>query len=186
MAIRNTFSSLAAIETTASSLTATCPACDHEFEVGESILSKLRQQAESDFNSLKLKHEQEIESRTKGLEQRELKFKEEQAKHAQLIEDRVNSEVSSKLQSQYPELLRRAREAATIESQQQLVALKTDLDSKATELAKLHVDQAALEKSQRELTAEKSRFELDKQRAISDALSQEREALRVSIGQDFQ
>ena len=185
MALNKTLSPFAAADAASSSLHVTCPSCDFEFEVGDSILAKLRQEAEADFKSWKVQFEKDIQGRAKALDQVEAKLKEQQAAQARLIAEAVESEVNAKLTAQYPDLLKKARETAKSEADQRVLSLQSELTEKSEELSKLQIEQAALEKAQRELKAERGRFELEKQRAISAAIDAEKETLRESIGQEY-
>jgi len=185
MALSKTITAFASAETASSTLTVTCPTCDLEFEVGDSILAKLRQEAEADFRAWKLLFEKEVRERSQSLDEREAHFKRAQAEQSKLIADTVESELKSKISAQYPDLLRRARETAKNETDQRVQTLQSELDGKSQELSKLQRDQAVLEKSQRDFKAERDRFELDKQRAISAAIDDEKEILRRNIGQEF-
>lgn len=186
MAVHNQISSFAVADTAQTPLFVACPECAHEFEIAESILSKLKVQAKSDFEQWKSAFVLDHQKREQALAEQEAALKFAQANQGKEIERRVSEEASTRLKEEYPDLLRKAKAEAKQEADKQLLSLQTELESKGEELSKIKAEQAELLKEKRALKAERDQFELEKQKAINEAIDKESAQLRTSVSKEFE
>ncbi|QYK53087.1 MAG: DUF2130 domain-containing protein [Fimbriimonadaceae bacterium] len=185
MAISNEIKALAVIETAQTQFSVICPACDHEFEVAESILSKFEQDVKARFDKWQSDFLAEQTSRESSLNAREEALKLSWENQAKEVEQRVSQEISERLKIEYPDLIRKAKAEAKQDTDKEVLALQVELDSKGEELSKLKSEQAELLKEKRELKSERDQFELDKQKAITEAIEKESEQLRTSVSKEY-
>lgn len=169
----------------AASLLVTCPSCEHSFEVGDVVLERLRMEAKTEFDIWKREELKKNQIREHELAKRESEVEASKSRIAKDVENQVSDKLKERLDREYPDLVAKARSAAKQESDLAMAALRAELNGKAEEISNLQLEQANLLKLQREFFAEKQRFELDKQKAISDAISNETSNIRSSIEHEY-
>ncbi|MEI7577896.1 MAG: DUF2130 domain-containing protein [Armatimonadota bacterium] len=178
-------SALAVIDTASTELVVTCPACDHEFEIAGSILSKLQQEAKATLQAWQSDFLSKHREREKQLSEKEEALKQSAAEQAKLVEQQVAEQLATRFKAEYPDLIKKAKQDAQLEAEKQVQSVQADLDAKSEQIAQLQASQADLLKEKRELKAKQDQFELDKQIAISKAIQEESANLQKSISEKF-
>lgn len=168
------------------SLIVSCPSCQHEFEVGDLIAEQFAAKADAELKRRRAEQDKEINEERIQLQRREQLLKTREAEHEKTLSEQVEAAVSARLGTELPALVQKARTQAQQESAQQKAILEAELEENRKALTAAQVQQALLAKEKRELEAEKSRFELEKEKAIQAAIDQQMSAVREAVTLEFE
>ncbi|WP_374089499.1 DUF2130 domain-containing protein [Methylomicrobium lacus] len=161
--------------------TVTCPHCQTEIRLTESLAAPLLAATRAQFERQLLEKDREIAAREQGVRDREKQIAEEKRR----LEDQVAEQVAAQLKAERARVVeeesRKARQAAAQELEgksRELAELQELLKGRDAKLAEAQQAQADMLKKQRELDDARRELELTVEKRVQDGLSEVRSLAR--------
>lgn len=160
--------------------TITCPRCQHEVKLTESLAAPLIRATEQKYLALMEQHDAGVKKREDALRAQEQAV----AKAREAVDEQVATRLASERKALAEAEARKARDAVAEQLQQAATDranIQQQLDEKKALLVKAQQEELKLREERRKLQEAQEQFELDKQRAIDAERTKIREeAMRVA------
>ncbi len=151
-----------------------CPHCGEAIDVNAVLVHQLEEQMKTAYNKKLAETKAEFDQKNELFLQEKEKFADEKKRQKELVEQ----ELETKLRQERAVLEQQIKLKFREEQDEQLIALKNELDEKSEQVKELYKTKAEIARLQREKEEMKLAVEADLQVKLNETLTQERDKIR--------
>ncbi|MEO5645830.1 MAG: DUF2130 domain-containing protein [Bacteroidia bacterium] len=147
-----------------------CPKCGKEINVSDILYHQVQDKLSKDFEAKNAQKDKDLQKKLENLQSE----KEQLAKDKEAIQQKVDSEVKSKLTAEKTKLEKSIRNDLKEETSEQIQSLTKELELKSGQVKELNKTKAEVEKLKREKDELRDTVVLEKEKEFSEKLKDEK------------
>lgn len=154
-----------------------CPECGKEINVSDILYHQVQDKLSKDFEAKNAQKDKDLQKKLKDLQTE----KEQLAKDKEAIQQKVDSEVKSKLTAEKTKLEKSIRNDLKEETSEQIQSLTKELELKSGQVKELNKTKAEVEKLKREKDELRDTVVLEKEKEFSEKLKDEKIKIKKQV-----
>lgn len=154
-----------------------CPECGKEINVSDILYHQVQDKLSKDFEAKNAQKDKDLQKKFKDLQTE----KEQLAKDKEAIQQKVDSEVKSKLTAEKTKLEKSIRNDLKEETAEQIQSLTKELELKSGQVKELNKTKAEVEKLKREKDELRDTVVLEKEKEFSEKLKDEKIKIKKQV-----
>lgn len=154
-----------------------CPECGKEINVSDILYHQVQDKLSKDFEAKNAQKDKDLQKKLKDLQTE----KEQLAKDKEAIQQKVDSEVKTKLTAEKTKLEKSIRNDLKEETSEQIQSLTKELELKSGQVKELNKTKAEVEKLKREKDELRDTVVLEKEKEFSEKLKDEKIKIKKQV-----
>lgn len=154
-----------------------CPECGKEINVSDILYHQVQDKLSKDFEAKNAQKDKDLQKKLKDLQTE----REQLAKDKEAIQQKVDSEVKSKLTAEKTKLEKSIRNDLKEETSEQIQSLTKELELKSGQVKELNKTKAEVEKLKREKDELRDTVVLEKEKEFSEKLKDEKIKIKKQV-----
>jgi len=154
-----------------------CPECGKEINVSDILYHQVQDKLSKDFEAKNAQKDKDLQTKLKDLQTE----KEQLAKDKEAIQQKVDSEVKTKLTAEKTKLEKSIRNDLKEETSEQIQSLTKELELKSGQVKELNKTKAEVEKLKREKDELRDTVVLEKEKEFSEKLKDEKIKIKKQV-----
>lgn len=154
-----------------------CPQCGTEINVSELLYHQVQEQLKKDFNAKNAKRDAEIQKKLLEIDE----AKDQIEKDKENLKEHVDNAVKAKLNIEKVNIENKLRVQLKLETEDELLSLKNQLDEKSNQVKELHKTKLQIEILKREKEELRDSIALEKEIEFSSLLKVERTRIQKQV-----